>query len=178
MPLYRREQIRSTPVGRLLACNTPSIATPSGSKNNASGKLALAPAVVCCEGDRISVDFLGSFPENFNAGVPEDWGNPSKQNPKFNFGPLALELRGNRGAAVVGPVSYANTDAGNARGWVFDFDTSNNTAAKRLLADPDSSFHLHSETRVTCRSRVTYQRVAGRCCRRGVVRSSGTRATT
>ena len=144
-PLYRSETIRSAPVGRLLACDVPAIDTPTGVPNNAkNGKLALAPAVLACEGDRISVDFLGSFPERMDPSVA-DWSDPTLKNPKYNFGPVTLALRGAGDAVDIGTVPYAETEGGEARGWVFDFDISGDAAARKLLADPDATFHLRSD---------------------------------
>ena len=144
-PLYRSETIRSAPVGRLLACDVPAIDTPPGAHNNAeNGKLALAPAVLACEGGRISVDFLGTFPERMDPSVAH-WSDPTLKNPKYDFGPVTLALRGAGGAVDIGAVPYADTKGGDARGWVFDFDISGDAAARKLLADPDATFHLRSD---------------------------------
>ncbi len=144
-PLYASETNRSAPVGRLLACDLPAIDTPPGASNNATnGKLALAPAVLTSDGDRISIDLLGSFPERMDPSVP-DWSDPTRKNPKYDFGPVTLALRGAGGAVEIGVVPYADTAGGDARGWLFDFDIAGNADARKLLADPDATFHLCSD---------------------------------
>ena len=45
-------------------------------------------------------------------------------------------------SAPIGPVDYADTDAGDRRGWIFDFDISSNAAAQRILQDPEATFSL------------------------------------
>jgi hypothetical protein len=45
-------------------------------------------------------------------------------------------------SAIIGPVDYADTDSGDRRGWIFDFDISANPAAQRILQDPDARFSL------------------------------------
>jgi len=40
------------------------------------------------------------------------------------------------------PVDYADTAAGDAKGWLFDFDLSSNRDAQRVLADPNAVFAL------------------------------------
>ena len=47
--------------------------------------------------------------------------------------------------ACVGPVDYADTDSGDRRGWIFDFDISSNEAARRILEDPDARFSLQHD---------------------------------
>ena len=94
----------------------------------------------------MSVDFLGSFPENFDRTGPPDWSDPDRQNPKYDFGPLTLEVAGPAGTATIGPVGYADTAGGNTRGWVFDFDISGNPAAAGLLADPTAGLRLRHAT--------------------------------
>ena len=50
-----------------------------------------------------------------------------------------------RRARASGRVDYADTDAGDRRGWIFDFDISANEAARRVLEDPDARFSLQHE---------------------------------
>lgn len=144
MPLRRGEQMLSAPVGRFLACDVPAIPTPADSKNNSNGKIALAPAVLAYTDNRVSVDVLGSFPEYFNSQIPEDWNDPVTLNPKFDFGAVTLEVHGTEASAKIGSVPYTDTASGNARGWVFDFDVSDNQPAKKLLDDPDARCVLTS----------------------------------
>jgi hypothetical protein len=141
-PLYADERIVAGPVGRLLISNNTPIPTPPGSKNNGNSGIdadfvqrtyvALAPAVLQQNGDIISVDFSGTFPDNFDG----------ESNPKYDFGPASLMVANAGESTVIGPVNYADTDAGDRRGWIFDFDISTNAAAQRILRDPDARFSL------------------------------------
>src|SRR5208282_4477776 len=143
-PLHADERIVTTPVGRLLISNGTPIPTPPGSNNNGNNGLdadfvqrkyvALAPAVLQRKGNIISIDFAGTFPDNFD-------GN-SAANPKFDFGPVLLMVANAGESAVIGPVDYADTDSGDRRGWIFDFDISANAAAQRILRDPDARFSV------------------------------------
>lgn len=132
-PLYDDEKIFTGPVGRLLVWNgDPQIRTPNEHNNGNKGFIALAPAVLRLAGDTISADFSGTFPDYFQSG----------SNPKFDFGPVTLVVANATGSADVGPVDYANGDAGDRRGWIFDFDISTNAAAKRIAGDADAHFSL------------------------------------
>ena len=132
-PLLDGEDILTGPVGRLMIWNTPNIPSPPGAKNNAGGgPVALAPGVLQQSGNSVSADFLGTFPED----------NQKNGNPKYDFGPVSLVVSGGGTTATVGPVPYADTAGGNARGWVFDFDVSSNPAAQQALKDPNASFSL------------------------------------
>ena len=138
-PLLDHERIFTGPIGRLLISNDTQIPTPRGSKNNGNPKgdttyIALAPAVLQQKGNMISVDFAGTFPDNFN--------EESRTNPKYDFGPVSLVVANAQEGAVVGPVDYADTDSGDSRGWIFDFDISANPAAQRILQDPNARFSL------------------------------------
>ncbi|MCF3973987.1 hypothetical protein [Paracoccus salsus] len=162
-PLFADETIRTGPVGRLLANDTPNIPIPNGLKNNTGGKLALAPAVLCEAEGRISVDFLGSFPEQMTGTFPSlpeidnpEWHDPVRKNPKFGFGDVTLSLRNSTESVEIGPVPYQDTEKGNARGWVFDFDISGNLAAQKLLADPNATFSLTSADHGTVLGEVDY----------------------
>ena len=55
-------------MGRLLISNVAQIPTPPGSNNNGNGFIALAPAVLQREGNTISADFSGTFPDDFQDG--------------------------------------------------------------------------------------------------------------
>jgi hypothetical protein len=131
-PLMAGETIFTTPVGRLMVSNTPRIPTPQGTRNNGGGFIELAPAVLATNGTIVSADFSGTFPDYFQGG----------QNPKFDFGPVSLVVSGGGQSAVIGPVDYANTDAGDQKGWVFDFDISGNQAAQQILSGGDAVFQL------------------------------------
>ena len=136
-PLFADERIVTGPVGRLLISNVSQIPTPPGSNNNGNGFISLAPAVLQRAGNTISADFSGTFPDDFRT----DTG----ANPKFDFGPVSLWVSNAAEGACVGPVDYPDTDSGDRRGWIFDFDISANEAARRVLEDPDARFSLQHE---------------------------------
>lgn len=165
-PLYESETIFTGPVGRLMVADTPSIATPSGSQNNGqNGLIALAPAVLAVEGDRISADFSGTFPDYFQAGV----------NPKYDFGPVFLVVTNGSASATVGPVSYADTDAGNQGGWLFDFNISANAEAQQILASKGGgTFQLRHAASVVVLAETDYYIVSNQQAIYGEQGGSGT----
>lgn len=133
-PLMQDEAILTGPVGRLLVSNPTPIPSPPGAQNNAGGgPISLAPAVVQQNGNAISADFVGTFPEYYQG---------EGSNPKYDFGPVDLVVIGGGATAPIGPVPYTNVDGGNARGWVFDYDISSNDQAQRALQDPEAAFSL------------------------------------
>lgn len=138
-PLYENETILTAPTGRLMVSNTAQIQAPAGTKNNGNGLIALAPAVLSVRGNLISADFSGTFPEYYQPGA-----NP--QNSKFNFGPVSLIVTNRTASATIAQVAYWDTNAGNERGWVFDYDISSNPEAQTILASPDAVFKLVSPT--------------------------------
>src|ERR1043165_4384145 len=162
-PLFDSETITTGPVGRLLAASSPTIPAP-GANNNAAqpngqpGPLAFAPAMVQTSADnsRVSVELVGTFPDNFlQAGVtqpppeppiPDSFPNPNAPytNDKWDFGPMTLKLSSAVGdlQVPIGAVDYANTDGGNALGWIFDFDISTNVAVRALLENDREAFFL------------------------------------
>lgn len=110
---------QSAPVGRLLNPTPNTIPVP-GSKGNGSN-FQLAPALLNVDRSLglVSVDFSGTFPDAYS--------NPSYDplqltgNPKFDFGPVHLVVSLGGKSHDFGAVPYVDTDAGNSRGWVFDF---------------------------------------------------------
>jgi hypothetical protein len=135
-PLFADETIVTGPVGRLLVSNLPpQIPTPPGTRNNGGGKVALAPTVLQRNGTAIAADCSGTFPDYYHA--------DSGANPKYDFGPVTLVVANGADSAVIGPIDYADTDAGNRRGWIFDFDIASNAGAQRILQDPGAVFSLH-----------------------------------
>jgi hypothetical protein len=132
-PLFATDKIVTGPVGRLLISNVTSIPTPPGTRNNGNkGFIALGPAVLQSNGSTISADFSGTFPDYFQA----------TSNRKYDFGAVTLVVSNASGSAPIGPVDYADTDSGDQRGWVFDFDISSNVAAQQILQDPGAKFSL------------------------------------
>ena len=144
-PLFANETITSGPIGRLLTASSQSIPTPAGDNNNSAftpspGFIALAPAVLQQDENTISVDFIGTFPDNFQQ--PPS-GPPT--NDKWDFGPVNLVVTGNGTSVTIGSVNYTDTANGNAAGWLFDFDISANTEAQKLLSDlTQATFSLES----------------------------------
>jgi hypothetical protein len=133
-PLYEGEEITTGPIGRLLVAPPPSISTLPLKNNNGGGTIALAPAVLQQDGNRISVEFIGTFPDN----------SQPPRNGKYNFCPVTLFVDGSGTTAMIGDVDYADTTAGDQRGWLFDFDISGNADAQKVLADPKATFRLSS----------------------------------
>lgn len=132
-PLYADENILTTPVGRLLVCNQTQIPTPAGTNNNGNnGMIELAPAVLTYNGNVVSADFVGAFPDYYQNG----------ENPKYDFGEVSLVVYSGSSSAVIDAVDYANTDQGDQQGWLFDFDISANQAAQQVLQNADAQFKL------------------------------------
>jgi hypothetical protein len=92
-PLFADERFFTGPVGRLLISNVSQIPTPPGSTNNGNGLIALAPAVLQRNGNTISADFCGTFPDNFNS--------DNGTNPKYDLG-KAGQVRGKRDRSDIG----------------------------------------------------------------------------
>ncbi|HYK04913.1 MAG TPA: hypothetical protein VE974_24380 [Thermoanaerobaculia bacterium] len=146
-PLGGDEEILTGPVGRLLTSNTATIWTPPGTNNNGNnGLIALAPAVLQQNGNVISADFSGTFPDYYQGST----------NPKFDFGAVSLAVTGGGATATIGPVPYADTAGGDARGWVFDFDITSNAGAQQALTDPNATFSLVHPVYGTVLSEVDY----------------------
>lgn len=135
-PLYGNEAITTGPVGRLLVAPPPTISTAPLTNNNGNGTIALAPAVLYRNGNQISVEFVGTFP---------DYYQPSS-NDKYDFGPVTLWVDGAGTSASIGGVNYTDTNGGNECGWLFDFDISNNPEAQKALGDPTAIFRLTSDS--------------------------------
>ena len=146
-PLFGDETMFTTPVGRLMVANDPTIPTPAGTQNNGAPNpagsgptvVALGPAVLRRTGMLVSADFAGTFPDYYQPGPPAT-------NLKFDFGDVNLTVAAKGVEATVGPVDYADTAAGDGQGWVVDFDISSNRLAQKLLADPTATFALVSPT--------------------------------
>ena len=131
-PLFATDKIISGPVGRLLVSNVSNIPTPAGTRNNGGGIVALAPAVLQVKGNTVSADFSGTFPDYFQNGA----------NPKYDFGPVTLMVANASESIAISAVNYADTEAGDQRGWIFDFDIASNAAAQKILQDPEAKFSL------------------------------------
>jgi hypothetical protein len=142
-PLYDTETIFTAPVGRLMVANTPNVQTPPGTRNNgAKGLIALAPAVLAVDGDAISADFSGTFPDYYQKDNHQAGNHQASNNPKYDFGTVSLVVTNGTRSATVTAVGYANTEAGNEGGWLFDFDVSSNPEARQILAGGNAMFQL------------------------------------
>jgi hypothetical protein len=138
-PLYEQETILTAPVGRLMVASSATIPTPDGTNNNGGkgGPIALGPAVLSVGSKLISSEFSGTFPEYCK--TPK---NPPENNLKWDFGPVSLEVTDGNAKATIAAVNYADTDAGNQCGWLFDFDVSSNDQAQQILAGGNATFQL------------------------------------
>jgi hypothetical protein len=165
-PLYETETIFTTPVGRLMVAGTPSIKAPQGTRNNGSnGLIALAPAVLSVDGNIISADFVGTFPDYYQG---------KDNNPKYDFGEVTLAVTNGTQSATVAAVSYAETDAGNQGGWLFDFDISANPQAQQILAAGGATFQLVHDTYFAVLAEAAYYVVANQQAIYGEQQGSGT----
>ncbi|HEX3581092.1 MAG TPA: hypothetical protein VH087_04985, partial [Thermoanaerobaculia bacterium] len=134
-PLFGDEAITTGPVGRLLVAPPPSISTAPLTNNNGGGTIALAPAVLKHDGNQISVEFVGTFPDNYQPPA----------NDKYDFGGVTLMVDGSGISAAIGSVDYTDTNGGDQCGWLFDFDISKNADAQKALTDPAATFRLKSD---------------------------------
>jgi hypothetical protein len=134
-PLYKGETIITGPTGRLLVSNTPNVKVPAGtSNNNSGGFISLGPAVLQLRNKTLSAEFVGTFPDYYH---PD-----TKANPKYDFGPVQLSVSAGANVIPIGMVDYAHTAAGDARGWIFDFDLSNNADALSALQGTEGTLSL------------------------------------
>jgi hypothetical protein len=111
-------EMESLPTGRVLNPTQNTIPLKEGDHGNGPA-FRLAPAVLQAAGDRISVDFSGTFPDRYQGRYdPLQVGD----NAKYDFGAVSLALR-REGAPdrPIGAVKYQDTAAGDLRGWMFDF---------------------------------------------------------
>lgn len=142
---------RAMPPGRQLISRTQNVGTAPNVPNNGIGNgVALAPAVASHRDGRLTVDFVGSFPDAF--------AGRGRENPKYNFGEVTLRVVRGSEAADVGVVPYADTIAGDQRGWLFDFDLSTTAgrAARELLSHQDARLELESPGWGTVLKEVDY----------------------
>jgi hypothetical protein len=166
-PLYETETIFTTPVGRLMVADTPTIKAPQGTQNNGpNGLTALAPAVLSVNGDAISADFVGTFPDYYQ-GV--------NKNPKYDFGEVSLVVTNGTQSATIAAVSYAETEAGNQGGWLFDFDISANPQAQQILTGAaPATFQLVHDTYFVVLAETQYYLVTNQQAIYGEQGDSGT----
>lgn len=141
-PYYANEKITAAPTGRLMTWNTPNIKTENKNNNGVPDPddkditlVALGPGVVHQNGNLLTADFSGTFPDNM-----QDDGT----NPKYCFGPVSLVAFNGSETAEIGPIKYEKTDYGDSIGWLFDFDLSKNKEASDLLAKDGTALKLVS----------------------------------
>lgn len=135
-PWYDGE-MQSLAAGRLLVPTDKTIPVPKGSRGNGP-QFLLAPATFQVNADLgiVSVDLSGTFPDQYTGTTfdPFETGN----NPKFDFGEVRLVVRQGTLSLDLGPIPYQDTDAGDRKGWVFDFPTAKLTKDQlQLIADGD-----------------------------------------
>ena len=131
-PWYEGEDITTVPVGRLLTMDKPSISTAPKTHNNGSGEIALAPAVLAFKDNRVSVDFLATFPDDYAS---------EASNPKYqDLGDIELYATDGTYTVNFGAVDYQNTTQGNQMGWVMDFDIPPGKTAIKLFRDDKGRF--------------------------------------
>ncbi len=174
-PLYANETLLTGPVGRLMVSNTTPIQAPAGTRNNGNkGQIGLAPAVLAQNGNVLSADFLATFPDYYQG---KNQFNPNPDlvpNPKFDFGPVSLVVTSGTTSVTIGPVKYADTEGGDSKGWIFDFDISSNTAAQQALSDPNAVFTLVHSTIGTVLAETDYYFVSNQQALYGEQFGSGT----
>lgn len=144
-PLFEGETNTTQPVGRLLSQYTNNLETPSGLSNNGGGHVSLAPAVLVQRGGTVSVDFLGSFPEQCDRDKSVSWTDQTKKNPKYNFGIATLEVTDGTTSVPIAQVDYIDITKGNAKGWIFDYDLPTDPDAQKVWSNPDATYLLRSE---------------------------------
>jgi hypothetical protein len=127
-------EMQSVTTGRLLGPTDKTVPVPQGSRGNGP-QFRLAPAAFQVDpaAARVSVDFSGTFPDQYQGTDfdPFRTGN----NPKYDFGAVRLLVTGGGTEYDFGPVKYQDTDAGDRIGWVFDFPLGQLSAADRQLVD-------------------------------------------
>lgn len=127
-PWYEGE-MESVPVGRQLVPTDRRICVPAGLNNAGpcsqcpAGQscFALAPAIVGVDeaGGWVSLDLSGSLPDALQGTDydPRRTGN----NPKYDFGEIRLVVRQGSESHDFGSIPYQDTEAGDQRGWIFDY---------------------------------------------------------
>ena len=163
-PWYEGEDITTVPVGRLLTSESQNILKPSGRnvQNNGffigagKGNLALAPAILSQEGDTVSIDCIGTFPDFYNYQNEND-------NPKYNFGNVSLMVSNGNNNVEIDDIPYQDTNTGNACGWIFNFDISKNKKAKTILSNPNqATFSFLCKKEIVLKE-VDYYFVSNQC---------------
>lgn len=109
----------SAPAGRPLLATKNTIPVPNGRKGNGP-QFQLSPAVVYInpKDNVVSVDFSPTFPDQYSGSYdPFNTGD----NPKWDFGPLSLNVSYNGSVHTFQSIQYADTKQNDQKGGVFDF---------------------------------------------------------
>lgn len=124
-PWYAGE-MQSVATGRMLSPTDKTIPIPPPPPGESGGNgpnFNLAPAVLQVNTSlkTVSVDFIGTFPDQYQKSNPDPY-NPfqTDNNPKMNFGSVTLKLRVGGQDKLQQPIPYANTGQGDRQGWLFD----------------------------------------------------------
>src|SRR5579875_696488 len=124
-PWYESE-MQSVTTGRYFAPtqNTVPVPPPPPGESGGNGNaFSLAPAVfqVSSNAQTVSIDFVGTFPDQYQKTTQNPY-DPlqTDNNPKMDFGPVTLNLRLNGQDKVIQQISYADTAQGDKQGWIFD----------------------------------------------------------
>lgn len=130
-PWYAGE-MQSVATGRLLNLgpDTKTIPVPPPPAGESGGNFPpfhLAPAVlqVNSSSQTVSVDFIASFPDQYQKNIQDPY-NPLQMNnnPKMDFGPVSLKLRVAGKDKFSATIPYTNTGQGDIQGWLFDLPLS------------------------------------------------------
>lgn len=141
-PWYEGEMV-SAPTGRLLNPTANTFPLPAGSLGNAQPDdngikhFGLAPAVLTVDWSRnvVSVDFSGTFPDNYQNPDYNPLQTDTQYNPKYDFGQVNLVLRSGELRHDFGPVNYADTEGGDAIGWIFDFPIDDSSGTLKQMIE-------------------------------------------
>jgi hypothetical protein len=164
-PWYEGE-IMSAPTARILdpTQNTIPVSHLTHKPNCKSNGPAfrLAPAVLTVNTDQklISVDFCATFPDEYMSSEYDPI--QTDDNPKIDFGPLILLLQTEDNQTVeIGVVDYQDTEAGDQKGWVFDFPIDD---PKMLDGMRNGRFILHHPEYGDLLAETEYQIVSDQSC--------------
>jgi hypothetical protein len=121
-PWYARE-MQSVQVGRVLNPTGNTFPIPQGSLGNTGNpptyKFGLAPAVASVNDRTLSVDFCGTFPDQYTSKEYDPL--QTGDNPKYDFGEVSVMLTYLTTTYPIGNIPYQNrTGEADQRGWVFD----------------------------------------------------------
>lgn len=146
-PWYEGE-MQSVTAGRWLAPTDKTIPAPANSIGNfppgLPPRLQLAPATFQVNEalGLVSVDFSGTFPDNYQGKTYDPF--ETGTNPKYDFGDVCLTVRAGGQSLDLGRINYQDTDEGDRKGWVFDFPTAK-FSKDQLQLIKDGDFYVSSE---------------------------------